>query len=161
MKKKAAPSEGPASISPRPSGVRLASHPAANVAVISVAGRYAADEAWEALTRGLHVLLFSDNVSLEDEIALKEYARDHGLLLMGPGAGTAILNDVALGFANVLPAGPVGIVSAAGTGLAGGQHAAGTAGRGHHPGHRHRRPRPEEGSRRDHDAGGLEGAPAG
>jgi succinyl-CoA synthetase alpha subunit len=92
-------------------------NPSANVAVISVAGRYAADEAWDALRRGLHVLLFSDNVSLEDEIALKTYARDHGLLLMGPGAGTAILNGVALGFANVVPSGPVGIVSAAGTGL--------------------------------------------
>jgi succinyl-CoA synthetase alpha subunit len=92
-------------------------NPAANVAVISVAGRYAAEEAWEALHHGLHVLLFSDNVSLEDEIALKKYARDHGLLLMGPGAGTAILNGVALGFANVIPPGSVGIVSAAGTGL--------------------------------------------
>jgi succinyl-CoA synthetase alpha subunit len=92
-------------------------NPNANVAVISVAGRYATDEAWDALRRGLHVLLFSDNVSLADEIALKTYARDHGLLLMGPGAGTAILNGVALGFANVVPRGPVGIVSAAGTGL--------------------------------------------
>ncbi len=92
-------------------------NPTANVAVISVAGRYAADEAWDALRRGLHVLLFSDNVSLADEIALKSYARDHALLLMGPGAGTAILNGVALGFANVVPRGPVGIVSAAGTGL--------------------------------------------
>lgn len=103
----------------RPKTIRsaLAAQPAANLAVISVAGRYAADEAWEALQRGLHVLLFSDNVSLEDEIALKTYARDHGLLLMGPGAGTTILNGVALGFANALPAGPVGIVSAAGTGL--------------------------------------------
>ena len=95
----------------------LSTNPAANVAVISVAGRYATDEAWEALSHGLHVLLFSDNVSLEDEIALKTYAREHGLLLMGPGAGTTILNNVALGFANVLPRGPVGIVSAAGTGL--------------------------------------------
>jgi FdrA protein len=92
-------------------------NPNANVAVISVAGRYATDEAWDALRRGLHVLLFSDNVSLADEIALKTYARDHGLLLMGPGAGTTILNGVALGFANVVPSGPVGIVSAAGTGL--------------------------------------------
>lgn len=92
-------------------------NPNANVAVISVAGRYAADEAWDALRHGLHVLLFSDNVALEDEIALKTYARDHGLLLMGPGAGTAILNGVALGFANVVPNGPVGLVSAAGTGL--------------------------------------------
>lgn len=91
--------------------------PEANVAVISVAGRYAANEAWKALHKGLHVLLFSDNVSLEDEIALKKYARDHGLLLIGPGAGTVILNRVALGFANVVPSGPIGIVSAAGTGL--------------------------------------------
>lgn len=95
----------------------LASNPETNLAVISVAGRYATEEAWEALYSGLHVLLFSDNVSLEDEIALKKYAREHGLLLMGPGAGTAILNGVALGFANALPVGPVGIVSAAGTGL--------------------------------------------
>ncbi len=93
------------------------SNPSTNVAVISVAGRYASAEAWDALYHGLHVLLFSDNVSLADEIALKNYAADHGLLLMGPGAGTAILNGVALGFANVLPRGPVGIVSAAGTGL--------------------------------------------
>jgi len=103
----------------RPKTLRgaLKANPAANVAVISVSGRYAADEAWEALYSGLHVLLFSDNVSLEDEIALKNYAGEHGLLLMGPGAGTAILNGVALGFANILPPGPVGIVSAAGTGL--------------------------------------------
>lgn len=103
----------------RPKTIRGAvkSNPAANLAVVSVAGRYAADESWEALHKGLHVLLFSDNVSLADEIALKQYASQHGLLLMGPGAGTAILNGVALGFANVLPEGPVGIVSAAGTGL--------------------------------------------
>lgn len=103
----------------RPRTIRgaLSSQPSANVAVISVAGRYAADAAWDALSHGLHVLLFSDNVSLEEEIALKKYARDQGLLLMGPGAGTTILNNVALGFANVLMRGPVGIVSAAGTGL--------------------------------------------
>jgi len=116
LKKKAAASEG-GEFRPKTLRGALSMHPAVNVAVISVAGRYAADEAWEALLRGLHVLLFSDNVSLEDEIALKEYARDHGLLLMGPGAGTSIINNVALGFANVIPAGPVGIVSAAGTGL--------------------------------------------
>ncbi len=92
-------------------------NPQANLAVISVAGRFAAGEAWEALHQGLHVLLFSDNVSLEDEITLKKYAVQNGLLLMGPGAGTAIINGVALGFANAIPSGPVGIVSAAGTGL--------------------------------------------
>src|SRR5512137_2138122 len=103
----------------RPKSIRgaLSLVSGANLAVISVAGRYAADQAWQALEHGLHVLLFSDNVSLEDEIALKKFGREHGLLLMGPGAGTAILNGVALGFANVIPAGPIGIVSAAGTGL--------------------------------------------
>jgi FdrA protein len=102
---------------PRTLRSALRSQPASNLAVISVAGAYAAAEAWSALQRGLHVLLFSDNVVLEDEIALKRYAVEHGLLLMGPGAGTAIINGAALGFANVVSAGPVGIVSAAGTGL--------------------------------------------
>ena len=88
-----------------------------NFAEISVAGAYAAREAREALASGLHVLLFSDNVSLEDEFFLKKYAVSQGLLLMGPGAGTAIINGVGLGFANAVPTGPVGIVSAAGTGL--------------------------------------------
>ena len=103
----------------RPKTIRSAMKtlPKANVCIISIAGRYAAEEAWEALFAGMHVLLFSDNVSKEDELALKKYGRDHGLLVMGPGAGTAILNGVALAFANVIPAGPVGIVSAAGTGL--------------------------------------------
>ncbi len=90
---------------------------AANIALVSVAGRYAAGVAREALQRGLHVFLFSDNVAVEDEIALKMLARDKGLLVMGPDAGTAIINNVALGFANVVPAGPVGVVAASGTGL--------------------------------------------
>jgi FdrA protein len=103
----------------RPRTLRSAirARPDSNLAVISVAGMYAAAEAWRALRQGLHVLLFSDNVSIEDEIALKHYAVEHNLLLMGPGAGTAIINGAALGFANVVPTGPVGIISAAGTGL--------------------------------------------
>lgn len=103
----------------RPRTLRSAarSQQGSNLAVISVAGMYAAAQAWQALHQGLHVLLFSDNVSLEDEISLKQYAVKQGLLMMGPGAGTAIINGVALGFANVVPRGPVGIVSAAGTGL--------------------------------------------
>lgn len=90
---------------------------ALNFIEISIAGAFAAKEAREALASGLHVLLFSDNVSLEDEIDLKRYAVSKGLLLMGPGAGTAYINGVGMGFANALPKGPVGIVSAAGTGL--------------------------------------------
>jgi len=91
--------------------------PTINFAEISVAGAFAAREAREALASGLHVLLFSDNVSLEDEVSLKKYAVSQGLLLMGPGAGTAIINGVGLGFANAVPTGSAGIVSAAGTGL--------------------------------------------
>lgn len=102
---------------PRTLAAAVKANPQVNIVSISVAGRYAADEAWEALHRGLHVFLFSDNVPLEDEVMLKRYAREAGLLVMGPGAGTAIINGVALGFANVVPAGPVGLVSAAGTGL--------------------------------------------
>jgi FdrA protein len=117
LNKKSAFPEGTGTYLPKTVRSALKSQPNSNLAVISVAGRYAAGEAWEALHQGLHVLLFSDNVSVEDEIALKKYAAQNGLLLMGPGAGTAILNGVGLGFANALPKGPVGIVSAAGTGL--------------------------------------------
>jgi FdrA protein len=88
----------------------------ANVAVVSVPGPYAGLAAHQALTRGLHVLLFSDNVPLEEEIALKERASAIGRLLMGPGAGTAVLGGVGLGFANAVRRGRAGVVAAAGTG---------------------------------------------
>jgi FdrA protein len=93
----------------------------ANLAIISVPGDYAALEAHKALSAGMHVLLFSDNVPLEQEIELKERAEEAGLLVMGPGAGTAMLGRTGLGFANVVSEdadrGPgVGIVAAAGTG---------------------------------------------
>ena len=90
--------------------------PEANVAIISVPGPYAALEAHHALTAGLHVLLFSDNVPLTEEVELKQRATELGLLVMGPGAGTAVLAGTGLGFANVLRGGPVGVVAAAGTG---------------------------------------------
>jgi FdrA protein len=96
--------------------------PGMSVAVVSVPGEYAALEAHHALTAGLHVLLFSDNVPLEEEVALKERALRLGRLVMGPGAGTAVLAGTGLGFANVLTADPgpgvrgVGVVAAAGTG---------------------------------------------
>lgn len=88
----------------------------ANVAVVSVPGPYAALEAHKALTAGLHVLLFSDNVPVADEVVLKRRAAEHGLLVMGPGAGTAMLGGVGLGFANVVRRGPVRVIAAAGTG---------------------------------------------
>lgn len=87
------------------------------IAAISVPGAYAAREARTALRKGLHVFLFSDNVSLEDELRLKEMARSRGLLLMGPDCGTAVIAGVGLGFANKVRRGSIGIVAASGTGL--------------------------------------------
>jgi FdrA protein len=88
----------------------------ADLAIVSVPGEYAPLEAHKALGAGMDVLLFSDGVSVEDEVALKERARALGRLVMGPGAGTAIIDGVGLGFANVVREGPVGVVAAAGTG---------------------------------------------
>jgi FdrA protein len=112
----------------------------ANLALISVPGRFAAGVAREALQSGLHVMLFSDNVAIEDEVRLKRMGKDRGLLVMGPDCGTALLGGMALGFANRVRRGPIGLVGAAGTGLqevtclihrggGGVSHALGTGGR--------------------------------
>jgi FdrA protein len=97
-------------------GEALDRAPDSNVAVISVPGDYAALEAHKALSAGLDVLLFSDNVSVADEIELKDRANRLGRLVMGPGAGTAMLGHTCLGFANVVRPGRVAVVAAAGTG---------------------------------------------
>ncbi len=91
--------------------------PQANLALISVPGAFAAQEARGALERGLNVMIFSDNVSIEDEVALKRLAKERALLVMGPDCGTALVAGVPLAFANVVPRGEIGIVSASGTGL--------------------------------------------
>ena len=86
------------------------------MAAISIPGTYAAVVAERALRDGLHVFCFSDNVPVEDEVRVKRLARDRRLLHMGPDCGTAIIDGVPLGFANVVRSGPVGIVAASGTG---------------------------------------------
>ena len=88
----------------------------ANLAVIAVNGQYAYREAKKALENDLHVMLFSDNVSIEEEIELKQLAHEKGLLMMGPDCGTAIIGNVALCFANAVRKGNIGIVGASGTG---------------------------------------------
>jgi succinyl-CoA synthetase alpha subunit len=93
-----------------------AGRPDANLAVISVNGAFAAGQARAALDAGLHVMLFSDNVSVEDELALKRQAHDAALLVMGPDCGTAIIDGVSLCFANRVRRGRIGIVGASGTG---------------------------------------------
>jgi len=95
----------------------LTQKPDANLVVISVPGEYAAHEAQKSLEAGKNVFLFSDNVSVEDEVALKRFAGEHGLLVMGPDCGTSILGGVGIGFANVVRKGNIGVIAAAGTGL--------------------------------------------
>jgi FdrA protein len=91
--------------------------PEANLAIISTPGAYATAEALKALKRGLNVFLFSDNVSVADEMELKRLGRQKNLLVMGPDCGTAILDGVPLGFANAVRRGRIGLVGASGTGL--------------------------------------------
>jgi FdrA protein len=102
---------------PRSLEMGLAAMPAANLALISTPGDYAAAEALKALHLGLNVMLFSDNVPVADEVALKRYAQAHDLIVMGPDCGTAIVNGIPLGFANAVRRGDIGLVGASGTGL--------------------------------------------
>ncbi len=114
--------------------------PEARWVLVSVPGRYAAGVASDALDRGLNVFLYSDNVSLDDEVALKRKAEALGLLVLGPDCGTAIVGGTGFAFANRVRRGPVGLVGASGTGLqlvtarihelgSGVSHAIGTGGR--------------------------------
>lgn len=96
-------------------GIEIA--PEANLALISTPGSYAAAEALKAMRYGLHVMMFSDNVGQEEELMLKQYSDRHDLLFMGPDCGTAIINGIPLGFANVVRNGKIGVVAASGTGL--------------------------------------------
>ncbi|MGB3715240.1 MAG: acyl-CoA synthetase FdrA [Candidatus Promineifilaceae bacterium] len=85
--------------------------------LVSVPGRYAAKVARDALDINKNVFLYSDNVSLKDEVELKKTARERGLLVMGPDCGTAIINGVGFGFANHVRRGAIGLIGASGTGL--------------------------------------------
>ncbi len=91
--------------------------PEAEWVLVSVPGRYAAGVAKDALNLNKHVFLYSDNVSVADEVALKQQAQEKGLLVMGPDCGTAVINGIGLGFANRIRRGNIGLVAASGTGL--------------------------------------------
>jgi len=142
--KAAASQPGVQQISPQSMAMAVAAADEAGhksgLAQISVPGAYAAAEALKAIKAGLDVFLFSDNVSLQQELAIKQLARAHGRLVMGPDCGTAIVGGVPLGFANQVRRGRIGLVGASGTGLQevscqihalgeGVSHALGTGGR--------------------------------
>lgn len=91
--------------------------PQANLLLVSVAGEYAASVAKEGLLAGKNVMMFSDNVPLEQEVELKTLAREKGLIVMGPDCGTAMIAGSPLAFANVLPDGGIGVIGASGTGI--------------------------------------------
>jgi FdrA protein len=103
-------------VRPATVGEGAAAFPDANLVCVAVAGAYAPLLVKQALLRDRHVFCFSDNVAVEDEVALKQLAVDRGLLLMGPDCGTALIDGTPLGFVNAVLPGPVGIVSASGTG---------------------------------------------
>lgn len=126
--------------SPRSIRAALREMPDANLALISVPGDFAVAEARKALDLGLNAMIFSDNVPLADEAALKREARERGRMVMGPDCGTAIIAGLPLAFANVVPRGDIGIIGASGTGIQeiscliarsgrGVSHAIGTGGR--------------------------------
>lgn len=102
---------------PRTLSEAMSESPDSNIALISVPGQYAKREAADSLAAGLNVFLFSSNVSREDELELKRLALKKNLLMMGPDCGTAIINNVVLGFGNAVREGSIGLVSASGTGL--------------------------------------------
>jgi FdrA protein len=102
---------------PRTLRAAVAEQPDANLALISVPGAFAMAEAHKAVARGLNVMIFSDNIPVADELALKLAAKAAGLLVMGPDCGTAIIGGVPLAFANVVPPGDIGIIGASGTGI--------------------------------------------
>jgi FdrA protein len=106
-----------AGIPPRSIRGAVRRNPDLNVAFVSVPGRFAAYEVGEALAAGLHVFCFSDGMSLDDEAVLKRQAVEQGLLFLGADCGTAIVDGIGFGFANVVGSGPVGIVGASGTGI--------------------------------------------
>ena len=102
---------------PRTIRAAVADNPLANLALISVPGEFAIAEARKALRLGLHAMIFSDNVSIAEEVELKHEARGLGLLVMGPDCGTVIIGGTPIAFANVVPRGDIGIIGASGTGI--------------------------------------------
>ena len=91
--------------------------PGTNLVLLSIPGEYVKDISYKLIEQGIHQQIFSDHVAVEDELKIKKQAVTKGVLILGPGAGTSIINGKGIGFSNTISVGPVGIVAAAGTGL--------------------------------------------
>jgi len=91
--------------------------PDANLVLLSIPGEHVKDISLKLIERGIHQQIFSDHVPIEDELEIKLQAVKNGVLILGPGSGTSIINGKGIGFSNVVKEGPVGVVAAAGTGL--------------------------------------------
>lgn len=107
--------EHPGGVAPRRT-TATALDDASGLVLVSVPGASAFVEAVDALDAGCDVMVFSDNVPVAQEVALKRTATERGLLVMGPDCGTAVVGGLGLGFANATRPGPVGVVAASGTG---------------------------------------------
>lgn len=88
-----------------------------NLAIISVAGKYAAIEAKRALMNDMNVFMFSDNVDISEEVELKKLAKEKGKFMMGPGCGLSFINGVAIGLCSMVNRGDIGIAGASGSGI--------------------------------------------
>jgi FdrA protein len=108
--------EGPTELAPPRTTATALRRAPEGLALVSVPGASALVEAMDALDAGRDVMIFSDNVPLDQELALKRTATERGLLVMGPDCGTAVVGGLGLGFANTVSPGPVGMVAASGTG---------------------------------------------
>lgn len=91
--------------------------PDANLAIISVAGEYAAKEAKRALMNDMNVFMFSDNVDIEDEVNLKKLALKKNKFMMGPGCGLSFINGAAIGLCSMVNRGNIGLAGASGSGI--------------------------------------------
>ena len=90
--------------------------PEADICIISLPGEYALDEAKTAIANGMNLFIFSD-MEEDEELEIKQLAHEKGLFVMGPGAGTAVINNISLGLMSKARPGRVGIVAASGSGL--------------------------------------------
>ncbi|MBA3780426.1 MAG: FdrA family protein [Nocardioides sp.] len=101
---------------PRTTATALRQAPDNALVLVSVPGANALVEAMDAVEAGRDVMIFSDNMPLDHELALKRAAAERGVLVMGPDCGTSVLGGIGLGFANTTETGPVALVAASGTG---------------------------------------------